>query len=646
LMDKVQELTGHSTAEREANMTPYRVIADHGRAATFLIADGVIPGNTGRNYVCRMIVRRAARFGSKIGLIEPFLAKVAETVIENYGEAYPDLVRNRSSILDNLSREERRFHRTVEAGLGYLEEMLAEVRTDGERTLDGEKAFDLYATHGLPFEISRDIARELGMDVDESGFRIAMEEHRLLSGAGKAFGPLGGEDVDVYREVFNDLVANGKLDVTGVQYDPYLATELETTIAALVRDGESVDEAGEGELVEVVLPRTGFYVEAGGQVSDTGTIDSIGKPRWEIQIVDTRRPAAGMIVHYGKVIFGTPKVGDQVLAAVDHQRRRDIMRNHSATHLLHAELQTFLGSHARQAGSLVSPDRLRFDFTHPEPLTQEQLQEIETSVNDAILEGYALHTNTQLLAEAIEQGAMALFGEKYGETVRTVTVGGAEPVSFELCGGTHVEDTAEVGLFLITSEGSAAAGVRRIEAVTGRGAFELVQRRFMLLNQTATYIGCAPDDVPSKAGLLVEEKDQLKKQVTRLRQQMAAAEFNRHLENLPEINGIPVLTMVLPQVDADGLRQLTDRFRQRYSSGVAALGSVIDDRPLIIVAVTEDLLTRGIHAGELAKTVAQIIGGSGGGRPTLAQAGGKQADKLAKALEQIPLIVEKMLQSR
>ncbi|MDR3577267.1 MAG: alanine--tRNA ligase [Anaerolineaceae bacterium] len=643
IMDTVQKVTGDTAEQREANLTPYRVIADHGRAATFLIADGVVPGNTGRGYVCRMIIRRAARFGSKIGLNEPFLAKVAETVVEDYGEAYPELRRNRVAIINNLTREEERFKRTVESGVSQLQEMLDELKHENGRVLDGKKAFELYATHGLPLEITRDIAREQGLEVDEDGFKHAMEEHRLVSGAGKAFGPMGGEDVEVFRSILDGLIAEGKLTQKGVTYDPYHSLEVEGPLLAIVKDGISVSEGREGERVELIIPETCFYVEAGGQVSDTGMFVSVKEPRWEIRIDDTRRPAAGVIVHIGEVIKGHPHIDDVVIAAVDGQRRSDIMRNHTATHLLHAELHAVVGEHALQAGSLVAPDRLRFDFTHSEAVTPQQLEKIEAGVNRAILENYPLKTVVKPTAQAISEGAMALFGEKYGETVRTITIGEAEPFSYELCGGTHVSETGDIGIFLITSEGSAAAGVRRIEAVTGRGAYELIQRRFNILKETAAVLNSSIDETAMKAKLITDDLDETRKQAAKIRQELVLVEFNRTLLNVPQIMGVPTLAGILPNADMDTLRQMTDRFRSLNPSGVVVLGSVSDGRPAIIAAVTEDLVKRGLNAGDLVKSIAPTIGGSGGGRPTLAQAGGKDPSRLSEAMDKVVPFVKDRL---
>ncbi len=663
LIETTQRLTGHTDAEREAHFTPYRVIADHARAAAFLIADGVVPGNTGRNYICRMIIRRAARFGGKIGLHDPFLAQIAEVVIQNYGDFYPELHANRAAILDAITREEERFQRTVEGGMARLEGLLDDLRQRGERILPGETAFDLYATYGLPLEITRDVAREQGMDVEEKGFREAMEAHRLASGAGEAFGPLGGEDAELYRGIFEGLRAQGKLPPEGVAYDPYGALEVEGPILALVRDGQPVESAAPGERVEVILPETCFYVAAGGQVSDTGTIVTIEEAptpggggeappplspppsgeglgegeRAELRVVDMRKPAAGVIVHVCEVVKGRPKVGDTAIAAVDAQRRADIMRNHTATHLLHAALHEVLGEHARQAGSLVAPDRLRFDFTHPEAVTPEELAEIERIVNLNILGNYPLRITWKPLQEAKAEGAMALFGEKYGETVRTIAIGEPETFSYELCGGTHVRATGDIGLFLIVSEGSAAAGVRRIEAITGRGAYEYARGRITLLDEVAARLHVKPEQAAERSAALMEELHETQKQLAQTRARLLAAELEEHIAAAQEVNGIRVLTLHVSEADADALRSLADRFRQHQpEKGVAVFGTVVNGRPLLVAAVTKDLTKRGLHAGKLVKFAAQQLGGGGGGKPTLAQAGGKDASKLDEVLASIP----------
>jgi alanyl-tRNA synthetase len=654
LMNKVQELTGQNDIERAEHLTPYRVIADHTRAATFLIADGVVPGNTGRNYVCRMIIRRAARFGSMIGLIDPFMAQVADVVIENYSEFYPELIRNRDAILDNLTREEERFQRTVESGVAKLDNLLDQLNLDEGTVMSGEQAFDLYATYGLPLEITRDIAREKGLDVDEIGFQTAMEEHRQASGAGETFGEMDDEGVERYRLILAQLQSEGKLSSEGVVYNPYDQLQVQGAILALMKTGLPFDEVQPGDTVEVLMPETCFYVEAGGQVSDTGIIrsttqlDSMGlNGGWEIRVDEMRKPAAGVIVHIGEVLSGKPNIGDDALASVDAQRRVNIMRNHTATHLLHFELRSVLGEHARQAGSLVAPDRLRFDFTHPQALTTEQITSIEAGVNYNILGNYPLEINIKPLQTAINEGATALFGEKYDETVRTITIDRhseqnkqLKSFSYELCGGTHVGETGDVGLFLITSESSVGAGLRRIEAVTGRGAYQLVQRRLRSLGEAAALLDTSPDLVPEKTKSMTEELVDTRKQISILRRELTSTKFESSLEVAPIVAGVPVLTAILPGADADTLRQMTDRFRQFNPSGVIVLGTESNSRPLLVAAVTEDLVKRGLHAGELVKMIAEPLGGSGGGRPNLAQAGGKDASKMEEALALVPGWVE------
>lgn len=642
LLKTVQNLAGHSENQMMENFTPYRVIADHARATTFLIADGVVPGNTGRNYITRMIIRRASRFGGKLGLNKPFLADVAETVIALYGEAYPELEKNRKTILDNITREETRFHRTIESGMGQLEDYVKDMKAKSISKLDGERAFELYATHGLPLELTRDILQERGMSVDEAGFRTAMDEHRIASGAGKAMGDMGGDDVSIYSSIYDDLTANGKIGSSGVKFDPYSRLSVDGKVLALVRNGEPVEEVIKGEEIEVIIPDTCFYIESGGQVADRGQIKTPdGKNR--LTITDVRKPAAGIITHSGYVEQGKLRVGDQITAIVDHSRRQDIRRNHTATHLLHAELHKVIGKHALQAGSMVSPDRLRFDFNHPEAVSHEQLELIEAGVNQNILENYKLDIKERSLQEAMKEGATALFGEKYGEIVRTVVIGDQTPISFELCGGTHVEETGDIGLFLIISEGSTAAGIRRIEAVTGRAAYALVQQRTRLLKRSASLLQTSQEELPSKIELVLTESETRKKQVAGYKAKLAELEFHKKLMDAQSKNGSTVYAGVIPDVDVDTLRLLCDQFKAKYPSGVVILATVQDAKPSIVVSVSDDLVKKGLNAGELARSAAQVVGGNGGGRPNLAQAGGKDASKINEAISLTLKIVNEKL---
>ena len=660
-LDVLRSLTGASESEMLADFTPYRVICDHTRAAAFLIADGVVPGNVGRNYVARMIIRRAARFGTKIGLNEPFLAKVAEAVIDTYGDFYPEVVKSRVTILDNLTREEIRFARTIETGTAHLENLLSELRGKNQTVLDGRRAFDLYATYGLPFEISRDIAREQGLDVDEEGFKAAMDEHRLASGAGKAMGKSGGEDAEFFAGILKGLQKNGKLGEHGVEYDPYTSPRVEGEVLTLIAaGGRSVESASFGDRVHIILPKTGFYIESGGQVDDTGYIRSVSSSTadgtWEIEITGVRRASAGVIVHIGEVISGQPKVGDRAIAEVDMTRRHDIMRNHTATHLLHAALHQVLGEHARQAGSLVAPDRLRFDFNHPEAMTPDQLERVERIVNDAVAADMEVLPKLKSREDAIAEGAMALFGEKYGETVRTITIMPSSfdmsleetnvhpsavaehthKYSYELCGGTHLDRTSDVGAFLITSEGSAAAGVRRIEALTGRGAYDLITRRFKSLKQTASTLKASVDEVPRRVEALQDEIADLKKQLVALRNEVAQSRFSVQADNLQKIGDVNVLAMEVPNANVDTLRSLSDKFREKYpKNGVAVMTS----GTTIISVVTEDLVKRGLKAGDLITA----IGGRGGGRPNMAQGSLPDAFEVDKAMSRIATTVEEKL---
>ncbi|MDF1519388.1 MAG: alanine--tRNA ligase [Brevefilum sp.] len=643
LIKRVQDLTGHTDEEREADLTPYRVIADHARATSFLIADGVVPGNIGRNYVCRMLVRRAARFGMKLGLNHPFMAEIAKIVIEEFGAFYPELKRNQKTILDNLTREEEQFQRTVKAGLEHLDGLLEELKEEGKTLLEGEKAFDLYATLGLPLEITRDIAQEQGLEVDTAGFQEAMDEHRLASGAGKAFGEMGGEDVDVFTDIFESLLDSRKLNKTGVEYNPYQPIAEPVEVLALIKDGQPVEKAEQGDAVQVLLPKTWFYVESGGQVSDTGQIVSVNDEDWVIQISDMRKPAAGVIVHQGEVIKGQPKVGDLSLAQVDVDRRVQIQRNHTATHLLHAALHQVLGDHARQAGSLVAPDRLRFDFTHPQPMTRGEILAVEAHVNQAILADYELNITQKPLQEAIEEGAMALFGEKYESVVRTITIGNDEKLSYELCGGTHVDETGDIGLFLVTYESSIAAGIRRIEGVTGWRAYQLARERMNTLDEINHFLGTSPSETLPKIKNLSNSLSDAQKEIETLKVQHVASAFDEKLADTEEVEGIPVMLTILPGASMEALREMADKFRQHYQSGVALLASEQDGKPILIAAVTDDLVERGLHAGKLVGSVAKIVGGGGGGRPTLAQAGGKDPSKLSEALDSVRVYIRENL---
>jgi len=649
LLDRIQALLGHTPAQRAEHMVSYRVIADHGRAVTFMVGDGVMPGNEGRRYVLRLILRRAARHGRMAGFTQPFLAEVAKEVIRAMGHHYGELRARQEFILNVIRQEEERFYQTYEFGLSLLSDLMARLKQDGQAALPGDEVFRLHATYGFPFELTRDIAREQGLVVDEANFRQAMAEHERIS-ASDQFKAADAEELAGYAGLLERLKAEGKLAASGVAYDPYDHAEQETALLAILRDGHAgaVREARAGDEVELVLASTGFYVESGGQVSDTGLIshfdDPDGPPSAEFQVTGVRQPVAGLIVHAGQVTSGTLRVGDTVWAAADPDRRWDIMRNHTATHLLHSELRYVLGEHVQQAGSLVAPDRLRFDFTHPAMLSQDELRAIESLVNDAILANYPVQVQQATYKEAVAGGAMALFGEKYGDRVRVVKIGEEDtPFSQELCGGTHVTFTGDIGSFHILSESSVAAGVRRIEAVTGRHAYQLMQRQLTVLDSTAAFLGCSPDEVDRKVLSLMGQLQDSEKMVAKLRREIARHAFERLLGQLHTVGEVKVLSARVEVADVATLREMSDWFRDKVASGVVVLGAVLAGKPTFVAAVTPDLVPRGLHAGKLVKAVAQQVGGSGGGKPTLGQAGGHEAARIGEALASVPGLVEQGL---
>jgi len=647
VLARVQELLGDSDEQRRASYVGYRVVADHGRAATFLIADGVQPGNTGAGYVLRMIIRRAARFGRKIGFHEPFLGEVAQVYVDQMGEAYPELRQRRDLILHTLRREEERFNRTLDNALLHLDALVDEFHSQGITEIPGDVAFNLYATYGLPLEITRDEAREQhDMTVDEDGYNAAREAHALASGSGAFTGYVVG--ANVYTDLLRALIDSGHLEVSGVDYDPYAGASLETTVIGLVRDGERVQTAQVGDTVEVITAATPFYVEAGGEVSDTGRIIANGITL--INVHDTRRPVPGVIVHTGKLVTGEIKEGDLVRLEVDRTRRADIRRNHTATHLLHRELRAHLGKHVVQAGSLVAPDRLRFDFTHDKAVDREMLGQIEASINDAILANYPVNIAYMGQKEAISAGAMALFGEKYGDIVRTITVGTrpangdeTQPYSFELCGGLHVSETGEIGSFRFVGEEAVGAGVRRVEAVTGHGAYAFVAERLNLLDRLAGKLNAPVAELENRIEALLDHDRAQERALESANRRLARGQFEVLLGGLVQVGDAYVLTVQVDVQNVEQLREMTDWFRDRVKSGVAVLGAVSNGKPVIVATVTDDLIARGLKAGDLVREVARIVGGSGGGRPNMAQAGGRDPEKLGEALAIVKGMVEESL---
>jgi alanyl-tRNA synthetase len=654
IIRRTQELLGQTDAERDAHLVSYRVIADHIRGVAFLIGDGVMPSNEGRGYVLRLILRRAARHGRMLGFTGPFLAELAHTVIQLMGGQYDELVRRQEFILTNIELEEKRFSQTLDVGLELLGDLMEGLKAAGQTVIPGEDAFRLYDTYGFPLDLTWDAARDQGMTVDQDGYNAALREQKERARAAAQFDTGQATDVQAYLDVLRELKGTGVLPFAGVTETPYDTLEQSTVLAALLRDGQSVESAQPGDKVEVVLPITPFYVESGGQVSDIGVIaEGVGagsEPRWEIRVTDVRRPVPGLVVHVGEVVHGTPAAGDAICVGVDRARREDIMRNHTATHLLQGELRGVLGEHVHQAGSVVEPDRLRFDFTHPTALSPDQLGEVEELVNQAILADYPVRPRAMRYRDAVAEGAMALFTEKYGDEVRVIRIGypGEPEFSKELCGGTHVSHTGQIGLFHIVTEESIGSGVRRIEAVTGRKAQKLVQERLRIMDQAAALLRVRPDELEQAVRNLQADAQATQKETARLRSELARQQTARLAQEAVRIPGGsgPDVAVVAAQVagaDMDNLREMSDWLRDKLKTAVVVLAAAVDGKPQMIAAVTDDLVKRGVHAGNLVKAIAATVGGSGGGRPQLAQAGGRDLTRLPEALAQVQGLVEAQL---
>jgi len=632
IMDHTAALLGVRYGSDAKTDLALKVIADHSRAVTFAIGDGVLPSNEGRGYVIRRLLRRAARFGLLLGRDTPFLDEVADAVIGQMAPVYTELKRHGEHIRRVIRHEEERFSQTLAAGTEILGREIDKVRGQGGKILDGETAFRLYDTYGFPLELTREIAAEQGLTVDETGFRAAMEAQRERARAARGQSEYISERGAFYRDLRDALG-----DTRFVGY-----SELEADCRVLaVLDGEGrVAAAGPGQKVEVVFDVTPCYAEGGGQVSDHALVTDEAGLR--ARVTEVVRPVEGLFVHRVEISEGSLYEGRTVRVAVDAARRRAVCRNHTATHLLHRALKDVLGEHVNQAGSLVAPDRLRFDFTHYEAPTTDELARVEAKVNEVVFRDLAVDAFTASYDQARELGAVALFGEKYGDTVRVVRVG---DFSMELCGGTHVPSTGIIGLFKITGEGSVGAGVRRIEALTGEGALARLLQREAQLEAVSRTLKVAPDQVPERVEGLVRTLKDLERENERLRDRMTAAEVLDILGQASEHNGFKVLVARVQRREMAELRGLVDVLRERLGPGVIVIGSASDQKVNLVAAVDRRLTSRGLHAGQIVKEAAALVGGGGGGRPEMAQAGGKDPSRLDEALEHARSAVVRLLTS-
>jgi len=586
-----------------------RVIADHIRSCSFLVMDGVLPGNEGRGYVLRRIIRRAVRHGHKLGASESFFYRCVEALVKEMGDAYPELAKRQKFIEETLLREEEQFARTLDQGMRILEQDIAKLKGD---TISGETLFKLYDTYGFPIDLTGDIARERGLKIDTEGFEACMQAQRERARSANQFSASFERDIDV----------DVKTEFTG--YD-----ELESTaqVLYLFVDGGQVEAITPDTEAEVILDRTPFYAESGGQVGDKGVLLADGV-RFEVK--DTVKSGEAY-VHRGILREGSLKQGMKVKARVEAEERRATARNHSATHLLHAALRHVLGEHVQQKGSLVDSERLRFDFSHPVPVTQEELNQIEALVNQKIRENHVVETHLASMEEAKKMGAMMLFGEKYGDTVRVLTM---SPFSVELCGGTHVQRTGDIGCFKIISESGIASGVRRIEAITGASAIEYTQKQGWLINQLAASLKTDRMSLSEKVEQLIQRAKQQDREIEKLKAKISSLKGGDLLQQAQKVGDVTVLAVAIDGADAKSLRELSDQVRSKTKDAVWALGAVTGDKVALVTGVSKNLTAK-LHAGELMKHLAAMLDGRGGGRPDMAQGGGNSPDKLPQALDSV-----------
>ena len=642
IIDAVCRLTGREYGADADTDYAIRVVAEHARAASVLISDGVVPSNSERGYVLRRIIRRAIRYGRQLGLDQPFMTDVASAVIDRFAVAYPALDENRDFIRRVVGIEEERFAETFERGNNILRNILTDTPAEELQFISGNDAFVLYDTYGFPPELVDEIGRrEYGLSVDMDSFNSEMEAKRERDRA--------GHQVTGSMEI---VTAYENLGAGQTAFDGYYQTSIESRILGILRDGEAVGQASQGQQVEIVLAETCFYAEGGGQVGDAGIIAG---PNGRVSVEDTQSPVAGLIVHRGKVVEGDIALGDAVTAQVEAERRLDASRNHSGTHLLHAALRSILGPHVRQAGSLCDTGRLRFDFNHVGAMTGDEQLAVQSLANGKIRENLAVTAHETTYADAVREGALAFFGDRYGDVVRVVRMAGsgsdsnpgghdhAEPFSFEVCGGTHVHATGQVGTLVVLGESSIGGGMRRIEAVTGRAAEELVVQQSATLQAISQKLQAPVHELEARLDAYMADTDALRRRLADAERAGLRGEAESLLGLVRDVDGVKLVASVTSANNVESIREMGDYLKQKLDSVVVALGAVIDGAPMIVTMVTPDLVGRGLHAGNIARDAAKLMGGGGGGRPETAQAGGRQPDRLGAALDAVGGLVRDAL---
>lgn len=628
IRDRICEIAGTSYGEEEEKDISIRLITDHIRSATFLISDGVMPSNEGRGYVLRRLIRRAARHGRLLGIQEQFLANLSQTVIAESKDGYPELEEKKAFILNVLTQEESKFDKTIDQGLAILKEMKAVMKGEGRTELSGEEAFKLYDTYGFPLDLTQEILAEDGMTLDEEGFKAAMENQRETARKRRKETNYMGADATVYDSIDPSITS------VFVGYDRLTH---ESRVTVLTTETELTEALSDGQVGTIIVDETPFYAAMGGQSADIGSI--VGT-EGEFTVKDTVKLSGGKIGHIGQMTRGMIKRGDQVLLQVDAENRSNTCKNHSATHLLHKALREVLGTHVEQAGSLVDGHHLRFDFSHFAAMTDEELSRVENLVNEKIEENLEVVTEEMSVEDAKRAGAMALFGEKYGETVRVLSMG---DFSIELCGGTHVKNTGTISSFKITSESGVAAGVRRIEALTGKGVTAYYQQMEKSLEQAAKVLKTTPGKVTEKIEHLLAELKGLQSENESMKSRLAKDALGDVMDQVKEIKGVEFLAASLKGVDMNGLRELGDQLKEKLGEGVILLASETEGKVNLMAMATDEAMKKGAHAGNLIKGIASLVGGGGGGRPNMAQAGGKNPGGIAEALEEAVRILEKQL---
>lgn len=625
ILDKVCDIANVTYGKDKKIDISLRIISDHAKSVAFLIGDGVLPSNEGRGYVLRRLLRRAARHGRLLGIKEVFLASVVDRIVENYGEAYKELKEKQDYIKRVVTLEEERFNETIDAGIEILKTYIEELENCNEKVLNGDKAFKLYDTYGFPLELTEEILSEKGIKVDEDGFNNEMELQRKRAREARGESNYMGSDDNVLNKIDPSIVTS---------FVGYSDLEHKSSIVLLTKEEEFVSNLHQGEEGCIIVEKTPFYAEMGGQVGDKGIIESTN---FKAEVLDCKKNISGKILHFVKVVEGSVSLEEEVVLKVDKVRRNSIRKNHTATHLLHEALKEIVGDHVNQSGSYVDEERLRFDFTHFQGLTEEELDKIENLINAKIMEVYSVDTEVMSIEEAKASGAVALFDDKYKDEVRVVSVG---DFSKELCGGTHVKNSGEIGLFRIISESGVAAGIRRIEAVTGFNAISYIESKNRLLKESAALLKCTEKDIVNKIQNNLQDLKDKEKEISELKSKLVQGAEDEIINKAKDIKGIKVIVDLLKDVDGESLRDLADKIRNKVDNSLVVLASTLEDKVQFVAMASKEAVAKGAHCGNIIREVAKVAGGGGGGRPDMAQAGGKIPQKAGEALGKVEEVLE------